>query len=56
VCHVPTWARERAATSQDAFDALVSAVVMARRSGELSSLRRAGDSVEQLEGTIWSPA
>jgi hypothetical protein len=56
VCHVPNWARERAATSQDAFDALVSAVVMARRSVELASLHRAGDAVEQLEGTIWSPS
>lgn len=52
---LPEWALARAATSEDAFDALVSAIVMARHADELRALRRTEDPVEQLEGAMWVP-
>jgi uncharacterized protein DUF429 len=49
--------RERAAGSEDAFDAAVSAIVMARHRHELAALRPAPpDSRRRLEGAIWTPA
>lgn len=45
-----------AASSEDAFDAAVSAVVMARCRDEIARLERARDPVERLEGRIWAPA
>lgn len=44
-----------AASSEDAFDAAVSAVIMARHVEELSGLQRAVDATERLEGRIWAP-
>lgn len=45
--------RRAAAASEDAFDAAVSAVVMARAIDELLALR--GESGYELEGKIWQP-
>lgn len=47
-------ARE-AASSDDAFDAAISAVVMARHMDEISALTASRDSTELLEGRIWWP-
>ena len=47
---------ERAAGSQDAFDAAVSALVMARHADDLARLAQTADPVERLEGRIWLPA
>ena len=48
--------RERAAGSEDAFDAAVSALVMARHRHELADLPSvAPDSRPRLEGAIWTP-
>ena len=44
-----------AAASEDAFDAAVSAVVMARHEDALKALRPASDPTERLEGRIWWP-
>ena len=46
---------ERAAGSEDAFDAAVSALVMAAHSDELATLPPAADATERLEGRIWLP-
>jgi predicted nuclease with RNAse H fold len=46
---------ERAAGSEDAFDAAVSALVMGAHVAELAELRRATDPTELLEGRIWVP-
>jgi len=46
---------ERAAGSQDAFDATVSALVMAEHERELSALHRGDDPLAAIEGTIWRP-
>jgi hypothetical protein len=51
----PTTMLERAAGSEDAFDAAVSAIVMARHRDQLASLPSA-DGDARLEGRIWSPA
>ena len=49
--------RERAAGSEDAFDAAVSALVMARHGDELAALPAVPHgSVRRLEGAIWTPA
>jgi hypothetical protein len=45
----------RAASSDDAFDAAVSALVMGRHALELERLEPARDAVERLEGRIWRP-
>jgi diadenosine tetraphosphate (Ap4A) HIT family hydrolase len=47
--------RRLAAASDDALDAAVSALEMARHAPELLRLPTARDSVERLEGAIWYP-
>ncbi|HEX8159143.1 MAG TPA: hypothetical protein VF526_17295 [Solirubrobacteraceae bacterium] len=48
--------RERAAGSEDAFDAAVSAIMMSRHARELERLPMlARDSPEATEGAIWAP-
>lgn len=47
--------RDSAEGSDDAFDALVSALEMDRHREELGSLRRAEDEETRLEGAIWRP-
>ena len=44
-----------AASSDDAFDAAISAVVMARHMDELSALTASQDPTELLEGRMWWP-
>ncbi len=44
-----------AAGGEDAFDAAVSAVMMARHLDEILELERGEGAVERLEGVIWSP-
>jgi hypothetical protein len=46
---------ERAAGSEDAFDATVSALVMAQHPDRLSSLSPTSDPVLVIEGKIWRP-
>jgi hypothetical protein len=46
---------ERAAGSEDAFDAAVSALVMAQHADALASLRRSKDPTALIEGAIWRP-
>ncbi|HET6314904.1 MAG TPA: hypothetical protein VFG86_00495, partial [Chloroflexota bacterium] len=41
--------------SEDAFDAAVSALVMARHADELAALSPVADAVAQAEGRIWQP-
>ncbi len=41
--------------SDDAFDAAVSALLMARHAAELEALPATADAVEQAEGRIWQP-
>ena len=48
--------RAQAVGSEDAFDALVSGLVMREHAGEFARLRRAEDPVALLEGAIWLPA
>ena len=45
----------KAASSEDAFDAAVSAVVMSRHLDEISALTKSQDSTELIEGRIWWP-
>ena len=45
----------RAASSEDAFDAAVSAVVMSRHLDELSTLTTTENATERIEGSIWWP-
>jgi predicted nuclease with RNAse H fold len=47
---------ERAAGSEDAFDAALSALVMGRHAGEFASLGQASDADHLIEGCIWLPA
>ncbi len=47
--------RKQAASSEDAFDALVSSVKMQQNAACFASLRLASDSRELLEGCIWQP-
>ena len=47
---------ERAAGSEDAFDAAVSALVMSSRHAELRTLARPSGSDYEIEGKIWRPA
>ena len=47
--------RELACSSEDAFDAAVSALVMARHAAELRTPRPAVDAQMLLEGDIWRP-
>jgi len=50
---IPPGLRERAATSEDAFDAAVSAVEMSRRIDELLALPVVVDPILRIEGAIW---
>ena len=45
----------KAASSEDAFDAAVSAVVMSRHMDEIVALTQSHDVVELIEGAIWWP-
>jgi hypothetical protein len=45
----------KARGSEDAFDALVSALVMVEHRGEFTKLRQTEDEVFQLEGHTWVP-
>ncbi len=45
----------KAKSSEDAFDAAVSAVVMSRHLNELSDLAASRDRTERIEGRIWWP-
>jgi hypothetical protein len=47
---------ERAAGSEDAFDAAVSAIVMAEHEAEIAALRRTTDATVAIEGKVWAPA
>jgi hypothetical protein len=47
--------RAAAVDSEDAFDALVSALEMWRHRYQLATLPAARDGVERLEGAIWFP-
>ncbi len=47
--------RAEAAASEDAFDAVVSALVMREHAEEFAGLPGAADPVTQLEGAIWRP-
>jgi hypothetical protein len=51
-----TTMRERAAGSEDAFDAAVSALVMDAHRAELAALRPTTDPLERIEGRIWQPS
>jgi hypothetical protein len=53
--HVRPDLLEKADASEDAFDAAVSALVMAAQRGNLLALQAADDEVERLEGRIWLP-
>lgn len=46
---------ERAAGSEDAFDAAVSALVMSKSSDELEALEQTRDPNYAIEGKIWRP-
>jgi hypothetical protein len=46
---------ERAAGSEDAFDAAVSALVMSEHEAELQALAPATEPAERVEGKIWRP-
>ncbi len=52
----PPYLLERAAGSEDAFDAAVSALVMGAHEGELEALTIPSDPVFRIEGKIWRPA
>jgi len=52
---LPDLFRGMAAATEDAFDAAVSVLEMARASDELCELPD-GDDVDRIEGRIWSPA
>lgn len=47
--------RSAAESSEDAFDAIVSAIRMQMCAAHFANLRQAADSVELLEGRIWNP-
>jgi hypothetical protein len=53
---VPREFMERACASEDAFDALFSALRMWERIDELCALQPAQDDVERIEGAIWLPS
>lgn len=50
----PEFMRERAAGSEDAFDAAVSAIVMSRHRDQLVRLPAVADPTERIEGRIWT--
>jgi hypothetical protein len=49
----PASMRERAAGSEDSFDAAVSALVMAANDGQLAALEQLADPFYAIEGKIW---
>lgn len=51
----PSEMLERAAGSEDAFDAAVSALVMAEHQGQIAALDSTADAVVVIEGKVWSP-
>jgi hypothetical protein len=52
---LPDEVRAEAAASEDAFDALVSVLVMRKHAGEFARLRQATDRQTLLEGAMWRP-
>jgi hypothetical protein len=52
---VPRGVLQKALASEDAFDALVSTLEMARHAGEFVQLRATGDAALRLEGITWRP-
>ena len=52
----PSYLLERAAGSEDAFDAAVSALVMGAHEAELETLPRPSEPEYAIEGKIWRPA
>jgi hypothetical protein len=46
----------RAVSSEDAFDAAVSALVLSDKASQLKSLQKASDPQTALEGSIWRPS
>jgi hypothetical protein len=52
----PDRMRERAAGSQDAFDAAISAIVMSRHHDQLTHLPTVTHATTRLEGCIWAPS
>jgi hypothetical protein len=52
---MPSEWKDCAATSDDAFDAIVSAVEMNRNFGELEALKQEKDPNYLIEGRIWQP-
>ncbi|MBI3790799.1 MAG: hypothetical protein HY275_07960 [Gemmatimonadetes bacterium] len=52
---LPAWARERGASGEDAFDALVSARAMWRGRDD-ASLTAVPSDMARIEGAIWNPA
>ena len=53
---LPATMRDRAAASEDAFDAAVSALAMAEHAAALTTLPRVRNPQLRLEGAIWHPA
>jgi hypothetical protein len=47
--------RDRAISSEDAFDAAVSGLVMSRHVRELQTLERSADGDYSVEGRVWAP-
>ena len=52
-CRGGWWLKARG--SEDAFDALVTAMVMVEHRGEFARLRRTEDEVFRMEGQTWVP-
>jgi hypothetical protein len=46
----------KAVASEDAFDALISAMEMARHAKEFAKLKKTGNAVRKLEGITWVPS
>ena len=54
-CEIDYRLARKAASSEDAFDAAVSAVVMNRHLDQIATLTEARDATERIEGSIWWP-
>ncbi len=54
--HLAEPVRREAQTSEDAFDAIVSAIVMREHAAGFAALAPAHDQTTRLEGAIWRPA
>jgi len=52
---IPSGWREKAETSEDAFDAIVSACVMQQHKDSIALLKTTSDPIIRLEGWIWRP-